>query len=142
MSGQGNVHRERIVPALRYRDAAAAIDWLCGAFGFARKMVVPGDGGRVAHAELTLGNGMIMLGDAETEYGCLVVAPTKGESVTQGIYVVVEDVDAHYARAKTAGAEIVIDIKSQDYGGRDYTARDLEGHVRTFGSYDPWMATA
>ena len=105
-------------------------------------MVVPADGGRVAHAELTLGSGMIMLGDVETEYGRLVAAPSYGEPVTQGIYVVVEDADAHYARAKAAGAEIVLDIKTQDYGGRDYTARDLEGHVWTFGTYDPWVATA
>ena len=130
----------RIIPALRYRNAAAAIDWLCTAFGFQRKMVVPGDGGRIAHAELTLGNGMIMLGDVETEYGRLVAAPEKGQPVTQGIYVVVDDADAHCARAKAAGAEIVIDIKTEDYGGRDYTCRDLEGHVWTFGTYDPWAS--
>jgi uncharacterized glyoxalase superfamily protein PhnB len=64
----------------------------------------------------------------------------KAKPVTQGIYVVVDDDDAHYARAKDAGAEIVIDIKTQDYGGRDYTARDLEGHVWTFGTYDPWVS--
>ena len=128
----------RIIPALRYREAAAAIDWLCAVFGFARKMVVRGEGGKIAHAELNVGDGMIMLGDVETEYGCLVAAPSKGQPVTQGIYVVVDDVDAHYARAKAAGAEIVIDIKTQGYGGRDYTARDLEGHVWTFGTYDPW----
>jgi len=51
----------------------------------------------------------------------------------------VADVDVHYARAKAAGAEIVFDIKTQDYGGRDYTVLDLEGHVWTFGSYDPWL---
>jgi uncharacterized glyoxalase superfamily protein PhnB len=140
MSEVGNVYGGRIIPALRYRNGAAAIDWLCAAFGFERKMVVPADGGRVAHAELTLGNGMIMLGDVETEYGRLVAAPEKGAPVTQGIYVVVDDVDAHYARAKAAGAEVVIDIKTQNYGGRDYTARDLEGHVWTFGSYDPWAS--
>jgi uncharacterized glyoxalase superfamily protein PhnB len=138
MTGQAKDLGGRIIPALRYRNAAAAIDWLCAVFGFSKKMVVPGEGGRVAHAELTLGDGMIMLGDVETEYGRLVVAPSYGESVTQGIYVVVDNVDAHYARAKAANAEIVIDIKTQDYGGRDYTARDLEGHVWTFGTYDPW----
>jgi uncharacterized glyoxalase superfamily protein PhnB len=99
-----------------------------------------GEGGKIAHAELNLGNGMVMLGDVETEYGRLVAAPEKGRPVTQGIYVVVDDADAHYARAKAAGAEIVIDIKTQDYGGRDYTARDPEGHVWTFGSYDPWVS--
>jgi uncharacterized glyoxalase superfamily protein PhnB len=130
----------RIIPALRYRDAAAAIDWLCAVFGFAKHMVVQGEGGRIAHAQLTLGNGMIMLGDVEAEYGRLVAAPEKGRPVTQGIYVVVDDADAHYARAKAAGAEIVIDIKTEDYAGRGYTARDLEGHVWTFGTYDPWVA--
>lgn len=131
----------RIILALRYRNATAAIDWLCNAFGFARKMVVPGEGGSIAHAELTLGNGMIMLGDAETEYGWLVQAPQPPTRVnTQGTYVVVVDVDGHYARAKAAGAEIVLDLKTQDYGGRDYTCRDLEGHVWTFGTYDPWVS--
>jgi uncharacterized glyoxalase superfamily protein PhnB len=130
-----------IIPALRYRNASAAIDWLCEAFGFAEKMVVPGEGDRIAHAELTLGNGLVMLGDSETEYGKILAAPASRDQVaTQGLYVVVDDVDAHYARAKAAGAEIVLDIKTQDYGGRDYTCRDLEGHVWTFGSYDPWLA--
>jgi len=131
----------RVIPALRYKNATAAIDWLCKAFGFERKMVVPGDGGSIAHAELTLGNGMIMLGDAETEYGWLVQPPNPPTRVnTQGTYVIVADVDGHYARAKAAGAEIVLDIKTQDYGGRDYTCRDLEGHVWTFGTYDPWVS--
>ena len=99
MVGQKTGFGGRIIPALRYRDAAAAIDWLCTAFGFARKMVVPAEGGKIAHAELTLDNGMVMLGDVETEYRRLVAAPEKGAPVTQGIYVVVDDVDAHYARA-------------------------------------------
>ncbi len=128
----------RIIPALRYKEANAAIDWLCQAFGFEKKMVMPGEGGRVAHAELVLGNSMIMLGDAESEFSKIVAAPAKGEPVTQGLYVVVPDADAHLARAKAAGAEIVIDIKTQDYGGRDYTCRDIGGYVWTFGTYDPW----
>jgi uncharacterized glyoxalase superfamily protein PhnB len=77
MTEQVNPRGGQIIPALRYRNAVAAIDWLCAAFGFERKMVVPGEGGTVAHAELTLGNGMIMLGDVETEYGRLVAAPPK-----------------------------------------------------------------
>lgn len=139
MAGQGNGRGGQIIPALRYRNAAEAIDWLRGAFGFARKMV-SAEGGRIAHAELTLGNGIIMLGDVETEYGRLVAAPNKGQPVTQGIDVVVEDADAHYARAKAAGVEIVLDIRTQDYGGSDDTARDPEGHIWTFGTYDPWIA--
>src|SRR6476660_9814341 len=90
MSGEETARGGWIIPALCYRDAAAPIDWLCDAFGFERNMAVPAGGGRVAHAELTLGNGMIMPGDVETEYGRLVAAPIKGEPVTQGIYVVVD----------------------------------------------------
>ena len=138
--GESIVQGGRIVPALRYRNAKAAIDWLCKAFGFEPKMVVPGEDGRIAHAELVLGNGMIMLGDAETEYSYLVGPPVPGQPVTQGLYVVVDDVDKHHARAVAEGAEIVLGLKTQDYGGRDYTARDPEGHVWTFGSYDPWVS--
>jgi hypothetical protein len=91
----------RIIPVLRYRNAKAAIDWLGMAFGFEAKMVVPGEGERIAHAELVLENGMIMLGDAETEYGNLVRPPAPPDRVnTQSTYVVVADVDGHYARAK------------------------------------------
>src|SRR5262249_54110338 len=141
VSGVERAGGGRIIPALRYRNAGEAIDWLCKAFGFEKKMVVPAEGGRVAHAELVLGNGMIMLGDAETEYGHAVRPPEPPERVnTQGIYVVVDDADAHCARAKAAGAEIVRELVTQNYGGRDYTARDLEGHVWTFGTYDPWAS--
>lgn len=127
-----------IIPTLRYRDGKAAIDWLCKAFGFTAQAVYEGENGTIAHAQLTLGNGMVMLGSAETEYSNLVASPKPGAPVTQGIYVVVKGVDAHYANAKANGAEIVIGIKDEDYGGRDYTARDPEGHLWTFGSYDPW----
>jgi len=134
MAGNG----ASVIPTLHYRDGKAAIDWLCRAFGFSAQAVYEGENGEIAHAQLTLGTGMIMLGSAETEYARLVQAPKAGAPATQGIYVVVKEVDAHYARAKAEGAEIVIDIKDEDYGGRDYTARDPEGHVWTFGSYDPW----
>lgn len=130
-----------VIPALRYRDAAKAIDWLCQAFGFEKQLVVPGDEGSIAHAQLRFGNGMIMLGSAGKHggsYDDLVSTPAELGGVSQGIYVVVDDADAHLARARAAGAEIVIDISDKDYGGRDYTCRDLEGHVWSFGTYDPW----
>jgi uncharacterized glyoxalase superfamily protein PhnB len=130
-----------IVPALQYRDAPAAVDWLCHAFGFEKRMVVPGENNTIAHAELSFGNGMIMLGSRkDTDYGRLLTEPRQAGAVTQGLYVIVDDADAHYARAKAAGAQIVMDIRTQDYGGRDYTCRDPEGHVWTFGTYDPWAA--
>ena len=128
-----------IIPALRYRDAAAAIDWLCEAFDFERHLIVPGEGGKIAHAQLTLGDGMIMLGSGhDGTYDRLIKQPDEAGGVTQAPYLVVREIDAHYARAKAAGAEIVMDIEDQDYGGRAYTCRDPEGHVWNFGSYDPW----
>ncbi len=129
-----------VIPTLRYRDAPAAIDWLCNAFGFEKHLVVPGENGTIAHAQLTFGNGMIMLGSvADTEFGRNMAQPDElGGRGTQSAYIVVADPDAHYARAKATGAEIVLEIADQDYGGRLYSCRDPEGHLWNFGSYDPW----
>ena len=138
MAASRNTDTARIVPALRYRDAPAAIKFLRDAFGFAEHLVVPGPNDTIVHAELTLGNGMIMLGSAHGgEYDRYMKAPDGGPQ-TQTVYVIVPDADAHYARAKAAGAEILMDIKTEDYGGRGYTCRDPQGHIWTFGSYDPW----
>jgi uncharacterized glyoxalase superfamily protein PhnB len=130
-----------VIPALQYQDAPAAIEFLCQAFGFERKAVYEGKGGTIEHAELTLGNGMIMLGSVkDTDYGKLLVRPRNAGGVTMSVYVVVQDPDAHFARAKAAGAEIAREPVTQDYGGRDYTCRDPEGNVWSFGTYDPWTA--
>ncbi|MFC3675517.1 VOC family protein [Ferrovibrio xuzhouensis] len=138
-----------MIPALRYRDAPAAIDFLCRAFGFSRHLVVPGEtAGTVAHAQLTLGSGMIMLGSdtddgRQSEYGRLIRRPGElGGFNTQSTYVVVPEIDSHYARAVEQGAEILMELKPQDYGGKLYTCRDPEGHVWNFGSYDPWAPPA
>lgn len=133
-----------IVPCLAYRDALAAIEWLCQAFGF-HKHAVYADGTTVHYAQLTFGNGMIMLGSADKggAWGEHIVQPDEvGMRETQSACVIVADADAHYARAKAAGARIVIDIADQDYGGRGYACRDPEGHLWWFGSYDPWKAEA
>ena len=129
-----------VIPAMRYHDAGAAIEWLCKAFGFEKHLVVPGENGTIAHAQLTFGNGMIMLGSArDDEFGKLVKPPRDlGGVGTQSPYIIVADADAHYRRAVAAGAKIVMDIKDEDYGGRGYTCRDPEGHVWNFGTYDPW----
>jgi uncharacterized glyoxalase superfamily protein PhnB len=119
-----------IIPAMRYRDAAAAIEWLCRAFGFEKHLVVPGDAGTIAHAQLVLGNGMITLGSARDDaWGTLVQPPLDRGGATGAVYVVVDDADAHHARAAAAGAEIVEPLEDKDYGGRGYGCRDLEGHV-------------
>lgn len=131
--------RAPIIPAIRYRDAPAAIDFLCNAFGFRRHMVVPGEGDTIAHAQLITDNGMIMVGTArDDEFGALNVRPEQAGGVTQSAYIVVAAIEAHYERAKQHGAEIVMDIADQGGRGPMYVARDPEGHVWSFGSYDPW----
>jgi uncharacterized glyoxalase superfamily protein PhnB len=129
-----------VIPAIRYRDANAAIEWLCKAFGFEKHLVVPGENGTVAHAQLSFGNGMIMLGSArDDEFGRRVKPPRETGGIgTQSAYVIVENADAHHARAKAAGAEIVMEVEDQDYGGRLYSCLDPEGHLWSFGTYDPW----
>ena len=132
--GKGN-----IIPGMRYRDAPAAIEWLCNAFGFSRNLVVPGPGDTISHAQLVLGDGMIMLGSVtDDEYGEMVMTPQEAGGNTQSAYVVVDEIDAHYRRAMAAGAEIVMEIADQEYGGRLYSAKDPEGYLWNFGSYDPW----
>ena len=131
-----------IIPCLRYHDALTAIEWLCRAFGFEAHAVYA-DGDIVHHAQLTFGNGMVMLGSADnsSEWGKQVVQPDAiGLRETQSPCVIVTDADAHYTRAKAAGAIIVMEISDQAYGGRGYSCRDLEGHLWWFGSYDPWKA--
>ena len=134
--------RATVIPCLRYRDAPAAIDWLCQTFGFEKQLVEPNQDGTIAHAQLSFGNGMIMLGSvlkAETEFGRLMKQPDEiAGAETQSSYIVVLDADAMYARAKAAGAKIVIEIKDEDYGGRGFSCYDLEGHLWNFGTYDPW----
>ena len=129
-----------IIPGMRYRNAPAAIDWLCNAFGFEKHLVVPSDNATIAHAQLTFGGGMIMLGSIrDNEFSKNMKQPDEvGGAETQSCYVVVPDTDAHYARAKAASAQILIEIHDEDYGGRGYACRDLEGHIWYFGSYDPW----
>lgn len=129
----------RIIPTMRYRDAMAAIDWLCTAFGFERRLVVPNETGGVAHAALTLDDRMIMLGSGQdSAYDELVRFPADAGGVTQSPYLVVDDPDAIYARAKGCDAEIVMEIEDWDHGGRGFTCRDPEGQIWSFGSYDPW----
>jgi len=128
-----------IVPTLRYRDLAAAIEWLCRAFGFEKHVVVNGADGSARYAELTFGDGMIMLGPVEdSAIGGLMTQPDlTGGSETQICYLFVDDVAAHWAKAMAAGAEIVLDIEDERCS-RGYSCRDPEGHIWNFGTYNPW----
>ena len=129
-----------VIPSLRYRDALAAIEWLCRAFGF-EKHAVYAEGETVHHAQLTFGNGMVMLGSADNQgaWGKRMVQPDEtGGRETQACYVVVANCAAHFARAKAAGAQIVDELETKDYGGSGYSCSDPEGHLWSFGDYDPW----
>ena len=132
--------RATIIPALRYRNAPAAIEWLCKVFGFEKHLVVPGESNTIAHAQLSLGSGMIMLGSIhDGPHDKLLKQPDEiGGFETQSPYIVVPDADAVYARAKAVGAKIVMEIKDEDYGGRGFSCRDLEGRLWNVGTYDPW----
>ena len=124
-----------IFPCLFYRDAARAIEWLCRAFGFVQRMSVPGDNGTIAHAELSFGEGVVMVASCKPDRGWM--SPLDLPAVNQVISVYVEDPDAHYARAKPSGAEITYDIRNEEYGARGYMAKDIEGNHWYFGNYRP-----
>jgi uncharacterized glyoxalase superfamily protein PhnB len=128
------------ISCLRYRNAPAAIDWLVRALGFEKRLVVPNDDGTIAHAQLTLNGGMIMLGSInDTPFSKHMKQPDEiGGAETQSSYLVIEDTDGAYQQAKAAGAKILMDIKDQDYGVRGFTCADPEGHIWSIGSYDPW----
>ena len=118
-----------VYPFLRFDDADAALEWLGRAFGFKEHAVYrsgENNRGLIHHAQISLGPGIVMLG--------------QGDPDEHGIYVAVEDADVHYEQAKAAGAEIVREIEDTDYGSREYTARDLEGNVWSFGTYRPTVS--
>jgi uncharacterized glyoxalase superfamily protein PhnB len=129
--------------SLVYRDAPRAIEWLCSAFGFEKHAVYPDGKGGIAHAELTYGNGMIMLSSWYGEndaWGKLVAPPDALRANTASINVIVKNAGEHHAQAVKAGAAIVQPLETKSYGGRGYGVRDLEGHIWSFGEYDPWSA--
>ncbi|MBC9249813.1 glyoxalase [Pseudomonas alcaligenes] len=128
-----------LIPCVLYRDAPAAIAWLCQVFGLREHLRVSAGNGLIEHAQLLHEHGMLMLGSLKDgDYGKQMREPRAVGGNTQGIYLVLADPDAAYARAQQAGAEIVIAIKDEEYGGRGFTCRDLEGHLWSLGSYDPW----
>ena len=128
-----------LVPAMRYRDLAGAVGWLCETYGFAKQHVVTDQSGRVLFAQLKFGGSNIMLGpvgDSDID-GFLKQPDEIGGVETQSCYLVVDDIDEHRARSEAAGAQIIIDIRDFAYGGRGYSCRDPEGHIWNFGTYDP-----
>ena len=135
--------RHEIIPNLRYADALKAIEFLCEAFGFERRAVYVSeqDPTVVQHAQLVWSDRMVMISSVnDGEYARAARMKTVAEAggATVGLYLIVDDVDGHADRARAAGAEIILPPRDQSYGGRGYSARDPEGNVWSFGSYDPW----
>ncbi|MGC5362686.1 VOC family protein [Streptomyces sp. DT24] len=123
-----------VFPTILYDDAKSAIRTLTEAFGFVAEAVYEGDDGSVLHAELSCGNGRVMLGSKGR--GGVFAKAMEGAGPA-GVYVVVSAVDAHHARAVEHGVEILMPPTDQDHGSRDYMARDAEGNVWSFGTYTP-----
>jgi uncharacterized glyoxalase superfamily protein PhnB len=131
-----------LIPSVRYKDAKAGMAWLERALGFVTTALYEGPEDTVAHAQMTFGeSGMIMLGSASNAnpVGHLVAIPSEvGGRVTSPIYLVVEDCEPVYAKAETAGAEVVQPLRTMEYGGKAFTLRDPEGYLWSVGEYDPW----
>ena len=124
---------QRVVPHVTYRDAPAAIAFLCNAFGFVERFRMSMQDGRIGHAELGLGDNLIMLSSPFEEFGLR--SPLDLEGLHGQILCYVDDVDAHHAKAKEAGATVVGEPRDQDYGDRSYRAVDPEGHRWVFATH-------
>ncbi|STZ62067.1 VOC family protein [Mycolicibacterium tokaiense] len=123
------------VPIVPYVDPRAAISWLEKAFDATPTLVVPPEPDQpLAHAEVAVGTGVVMIDDAErTDSPFALPGPVV-------LYVVVDDPDLLHARAEAAGAEIIMPLTDQDYGSREFAARDPHGNVWSFGTYRPSSA--
>jgi uncharacterized glyoxalase superfamily protein PhnB len=117
-----------VTPYLLYEDAAAALDWLTTAFGFRERLRFTDDTGQVTHAELEVGDGLIMLGQPGGDYQ----SPKRTGKVSHLVHVYLDDVDKHFQVAKEAGATIVSELEDKPYGDRSYTAADPEGQQWSF----------
>jgi uncharacterized glyoxalase superfamily protein PhnB len=133
MSDHGN---QSLYPVFRYRDPDAAVDWLRRAFGCEERVVYRDEEGKFRHGELRLQGSLVMIGLAD-EAGWLGGEKPRPLSSTASVYVAIADADAHHARARGEGAKIVRELVDEPYGSREYSARDLEGNLWSFGTYRP-----
>jgi uncharacterized glyoxalase superfamily protein PhnB len=135
--------KSTVIPGLHYRNAMAMIEWLCETFGFQKQVLVTGPGDIVMHSQLTFGNGMIMIGSLNS--GTPSSASAKHSDEIGGVEshmlsLIVTDCEELYLKAKAAGAKILSELEERDFGGRAFTCSDPEGHIWSFGTYDPWEA--
>ena len=130
-----------VIPSVLYRDADAGIEWLKSVLGFTEHVVYRNGEGVVEHAELLLGNGMLMLGTAgrnKETAGWMALPSEIGGRNTGGAYLVLKDCTPVWQQAQAAGAEVLIPLRTMDYGGQAFTVRDPDGHIWSMGEYDPW----
>ncbi|MBX7168639.1 MAG: hypothetical protein K1X74_20045 [Pirellulales bacterium] len=120
-----------IFPCLDDSDAPAAIEWLVNAFGFSKHMSTMIPDGQVAHTELSLGPAVIMLSSARPDRGW--VSPRDLQALSQLVSVTIDDPDARFSQARSAGATILQDVRNKAHGSRG----DLEGNQWYFGTYRP-----
>jgi uncharacterized glyoxalase superfamily protein PhnB len=132
------VGRVSVYPILGYQDLATAIEWLCRVFSFEPLEIMQNEDGAYVHVELRLGDGVIMPTTQRKDPDA--DNPWDQPLTTQGLYVALDGVDAHYDQAVAEGAEILRPLADTDYGSREYTARDLEGNLWSFGTYRPGSA--
>ncbi len=139
MNGSPEKAAKAVISAMPYRDVTAAVEWLCRAFGFEKHRITKAKSGRIHYAELSFGGNIIALGSIDDpQFGKFLKHPKEtGGLATQSCYLVVGDADAHYTKARAAGARIIVDIGADGDGGRCFACRDLEGHIWTVGTYRP-----
>ena len=123
----------RVNPYLYYNNLEKARNWLAEAFGLTPRFSMPGEDGALMHVEMTIEDGVVMMGKADAEQGAK--SPQDLQAVTQGIFVYVDDVDAHFTRAKRAGAQIMMEPEEMFWGDRIYSVVDVEGHQWTFAQH-------
>lgn len=127
-----------MVPYFGYQDAAAALRWLAAAFSFVKTQEFPGPDGTIMHAEMSFGAGVLMLGTGTDEQR---EQSSWHRPAGRGIYICVNDLDAHYERAKSAGAQIVREPEDTEFGTRRYRVLDPEGYEWSFGTYRPSVSS-
>jgi uncharacterized glyoxalase superfamily protein PhnB len=139
MTASSTLPAPNLMPLMRYRDLAAAMSWLEQAFEFEKQIAVSDSDGAVIYGQMSYRGGLMMMGAVrDTDLDKLMRQPDEvGGVETQSCYLVVDDADAHYTRAQSAGADIVLEIKSDGLGRRGYSCRDPEGHIWNFGTYNP-----
>ncbi|SFT76719.1 VOC family protein [Sedimentitalea nanhaiensis] len=132
-----------LIPATRYRDCEAALKFVTEVLGLTPHAVHRGKDGAILHVEIRQGQGVMMFGPQKSgAFDAFMVDPRRAGGETTTIYVVVADVAALHARVLANDADVVLPLETQDYGGSNFTVRDPEGHIWSFGDYDPLAANA